>query len=161
MRRDAQDSAANARSPGALKDSFNIGKLPGFSNSAGSVYSRLSDIAASVGEARLRQMRMLSPGRWIRESSRRPCCPQRRLSSDRPPHQQLHAIHGSEFIKLIRLGSYGSDHHFDHHLCLSTEIRSSVKSLFLTKVDVGGRPWTRCRCLGVKSHVFLYSTLPP
>jgi hypothetical protein len=46
--------------PRCSQDSFNIGKLPGFSNSAGSVYSRLSDTAASVGEARLRQMRMFS-----------------------------------------------------------------------------------------------------
>jgi len=32
------------------------------------------------------------------------------------------------------LFSYGSDHHFDHHLGLSTEIRQSVKSLFLRKI---------------------------
>src|SRR3954447_8728914 len=33
--------------------------------------------------------------------------------------------------------SYGSDHHFDHHLGLSTEIRPSAKALFLRKI---GRP---------------------
>ena len=30
--------------------------------------------------------------------------------------------------------SYGSDHHFDHHLALSIEMRLSAKSLFLRKI---------------------------
>ena len=37
---------------------------------------------------------------------------------------------------------------------LSTEIRRSAKSLFLRKLDVGGRPWTRCRCLGSRGREF-------
>jgi hypothetical protein len=36
----------------------------------------------------------------------------------------IHSLH------LIKLG-YGFDHHFDHHLGLSIEIRLSTKSLFL------------------------------
>ena len=35
---------------------------------------------------------------------------------------------------------------------LSTEIRRSARSLFLRKLDVGGRPWTRCRCLGSRGR---------
>ena len=34
----------------------------------------------------------------------------------------------------------GSDHHFDHHLCLSTEIRPSAKSLEITRPGRGTQP---------------------
>lgn len=46
----------------------------------------------------------------------------------------------------IRLVCYGSD----HHVGLSTEIRLNLKSLVPRKLDVYGRPSTRCRCLEVR-----------
>ena len=52
------------------------------------------------------------------------------------------------------LVSYGSDHHFDHHLGLSTEIRLSAESVFLRET---GRLRTSLDTLpmsGVNSHEF-------
>jgi hypothetical protein len=74
-RRDAQDSAANARSLGVLKDSFDVGKLPDLLAGQVSVHSPPSGHRSghpawmsSTGSA-LRRKQMLSRDQWIRESS--------------------------------------------------------------------------------------------
>jgi hypothetical protein len=44
------------------------------------------------------------------------------------------AMCGLDMIRPLRLFGYGSDHHFDHHLGLSTEIHLSAKPLFLRNI---------------------------
>jgi len=49
------------------------------------------------------------------------------------------AMRSLDLQALSLLLRYGDDHHFDHHLGLSTEIRLSAKSLFVRKL---GCLWT-------------------
>jgi hypothetical protein len=51
-----------------------------------------------------------------------------------PMRVALADLNGGLAYLVMGLFSYGPDHHFDHHLALSTEIRPSVKALPLRKI---------------------------